>query len=242
MSIISSPSRAIVAEKDNISKTVLMPGDPLRAKYIAENYLEDSVCFNTVRGMLGYTGYYNGKRISVMGHGMGVPSIGIYSYELYKFFDVETIIRIGTIGALADDVKLRDVIIALAASTDSHFSDQYSFPGLLVPSADYQLISCAAKNAEKLGINVKIGQVFTSDVFYNTNEESNKIYSDFGILGVEMEAAGLYWTAQHLKKRALCILSVSNHIFSGESLEADEIRSSLDEMIRLALDTACDTL
>ena len=160
MAVKESPSASIAAEESQIAKAVLMPGDPLRAKYVADHYLEEVVCFNTVRNMLGYTGTYKGKRISVMGHGMGVPSMGIYSYELYQFFGVDTIIRIGSAGGIGDDVKVRDVVIALGASTNSHFADQYRFPGQLCATADFRLLRDAVETAEAMGVRADVGQVF----------------------------------------------------------------------------------
>ena len=202
MAYKETPSTSIAAEENQIAKAVLMPGDPLRAKYVAEHYLENPVCFNTVRNMLGYTGTYKGKKISVMGHGMGVPSMGIYSYELYSFFNVNTIIRIGSAGGIGEDVKVRDVVIAMGASTNSHFADQ----------------------------------------FYNDNTEAGEMYRKFGILALEMETAGLYWTAQRLGKQALSLLTISDHIFTGESLSAQERQESFREMMEIALDTAWESL
>ena len=242
MAVKESPSASIAAEESQIAKVVLMPGDPLRAKYVAEHYLENPVCFNTVRNMLGYTGTYKGKKISVMGHGMGVPSVGIYSYELYQFFGVDTIIRIGSAGGVGDNVKLRDVVIALGASTNSHFADQYRFPGQLCATADYGLLKDAVAAAEKLGVRADVGQVFTADQFYNDNPEAGEMYRKFGILALEMEAAGLYWTAQRLRKRALAILTISDHIFTGEALSAQERQDSFHEMMEIALETAWNAL
>ena len=230
------------AAMGDFAKTVLMPGDPLRAKYVAEHYLENPVCFNTVRNMLGYTGTYKGKKISVMGHGMGVPSVGIYSYELYEFFGVDTIIRIGSAGGIGDNVKVRDVVIALGASTNSHFADQYRFPGQLCATADYGLLKDAVAAAERLGVRADVGQVFTADQFYNDNPEAGEMYRKFGILALEMEAAGLYWTAQRLGKRALAILTISDHIFTGEALNAQERQDSFHEMMEIALETAWNSL
>ena len=242
MAVKESPSASIAAEESQIAKVVLMPGDPLRAKYVAEHYLENPVCFNTVRNMLGYTGTYKGKKISVMGHGMGVPSVGIYSYELYQFFGVDTIIRIGSAGGIGDNVKLRDVVIALGASTNSHFADQYRFPGQLCATADYGLLKDAVAAAEKLGVRADVGQVFTADQFYNDNPEAGEMYRKFGILALEMEAAGLYWSAQRLGKRALAILTISDHIFTGEALNAQERQDSFHEMMEIALETAWHSL
>lgn len=238
MAVKESPSASIVAEENDIAKVVLMPGDPLRAKYVADHYLENPVCFNTIRNMLGYTGTYKGKKISVMGHGMGVPSMGIYSYELYQFFGVESIIRIGSAGGIGDDVHVRDVVIAMGASTNSRFVDQYKFPGQLCATATYSLLKDAVEAAERLGVRADVGQVFTADQFYNDNVAAGEMYRKFGILGLEMETAGLYWTAQRLGKRALSILTVSDHIFTGESLPAKERQESFHEMMEVALETA----
>ena len=242
MSLKESPSASIAADESLIAKAVLMPGDPLRAKYVAEHYLENPVCFNTVRNMLGYTGTYKGKKLSVMGHGMGVPSVGIYSYELYQFFGVDTIIRIGTAGGIGDNVKLRDVVIAMGASTNSHFADQYRFPGQLCATADFGLLRTAVEEAERKGVRADVGQVFTADQFYNDNAEAGEMYRKFGILALEMEAAGLYWTAQRLGKKALAILTISDHIFTGEALNAQERQDSFHEMMEIALETAWKSL
>ena len=242
MAVKESPSACIAADESLIAKTVLMPGDPLRAKFVAEHYLENPVCFNSVRNMLGYTGTYKGKQISVMGHGMGVPSMGIYSYELYQFFGVENIIRIGSAGGIGEDVHVRDVVIAMGASTNSHFADQYRFPGQLCATADYGMLRDAVAAAEKLGVRADVGQVFTADQFYNDNDTAAATYRKFGILAVEMETAGLYWTAQRLGKKALSILTISDHIFTGEALSAEERQDSFHEMMEIALDTAWKTL
>ena len=238
MAVKESPSACIAAEEADVAKVMLMPGDPLRAKYVAEHYLENPVCFNTVRNMLGYTGTYKGKKISVMGHGMGVPSIGLYTYELYNFYGVESIIRIGSAGGIGDDVKVRDVVIAMGASTNSHFADQYRFPGQLCATADYAMLRDAVAAAEKLGVRADVGQVFTADQFYNANSTAAETYRKFGILAVEMETAGLYWTAQRLGKKALSILTISDHIFTGEALSAEERQDSFHEMMEIALETA----
>lgn len=238
MAVKESPSACISAEEANVAKVMLMPGDPLRAKYVAEHYLENPVCFNTVRNMLGYTGTYKGKKISVMGHGMGVPSIGLYTYELYNFYGVESIVRIGSAGGIGDDVKVRDVVIAMGASTNSHFADQYRFHGQLCATADYAMLRTAVDAAEKLGVRADVGQVFTADQFYNDNPEAAETYRKFGILAVEMETAGLYWTAQRLGKKALSILTISDHIFTGEALSAEERQDSFHEMMEIALETA----
>ncbi|MBR4545145.1 MAG: purine-nucleoside phosphorylase [Oscillibacter sp.] len=226
------------AKSGDIAKVVLMPGDPLRAKYIAETYLESPVCFNHVRNMLGFTGTYEGKRVSIMGHGMGVPSVGLYAYELYAFYGVESIIRIGSAGGVGENTHLRDVILALAASTNSNYASQYHFPGQLTPSASWPLLRKAAESAEKLGIPVQVGQVYTSDAFYGEGDDVKNACRAFDIAGVEMETAGLYWTAQSLHKQALGILTVSDHVFTGESLSAEERQLSFNDMMKIALETA----
>lgn len=242
MAYKETPSTSIAAEETQIAKAVLMPGDPLRARYVAEHYLEDPVCFNTVRNMLGYTGVYKGKKLSVMGHGMGVPSMGIYSYELYQFFGVDTILRIGSAGGIGEKVQVRDVVIALGASTNSHFADQYRFPGQLCATADYGLLRDAVEAAERLGVRADVGQVFTADQFYNDDPGAGEMYRKFGILALEMETAGLYWTAQRLGKRALSLLTISDHIFTGEALNAQERQDSFREMMEIALETAWKSL
>ena len=239
---MATPSACNEAKPGEIAKAVLMPGDPLRAKYVAEHYLEDPKCFNTVRGMLGYTGLYKGKRISVMGHGMGVPSIGLYTYELYNFYDVDSIIRIGSAGGVGENVRVRDVVIALGASTNSHFADQYGFPGLLAPTASWPLLRSAVDAAQKLGVRADVGQVFTADQFYNDNAAAGEMYRKFGILALEMETAGLYWTAQRAGKQALSILTISDHIFTGEALSPQERQDSFHEMMEVALETAWTAL
>lgn len=221
-----------------IAKTVLMPGDPLRAKFIAENFLEDVTCFNTVRNMFGYTGTYNGKRISVMGGGMGIPSIGIYSYELYHFYEVDNIIRIGSAGGFADDVHVRDVVIGMAASTNSNYAAQYRLPGTFAPVADYSLLRKAVEVAEAKNISVKVGNILSSDTFYDDNKDANDLWKGMNILAVEMEAAGLYMNAAKAGKKALCILTISDHLYTGESLSAEDRQVSFREMMEIALELA----
>ncbi|KAF5067955.1 Purine nucleoside phosphorylase DeoD-type [anaerobic digester metagenome] len=239
---MATPSACNEAKPGEIAKAVLMPGDPLRAKYVAEHYLENPVCFNTVRSMLGYTGTYRGKQISVMGHGMGVPSIGLYTYELYHMYDVNSIIRIGSAGGVGDSVRVRDVVIALGASTNSHFADQYGFPGQLAATASYPLLKDAVAAAERLGVRADVGQVFTADQFYNDNAAAGEMYRKFGILALEMETAGLYWTAQRAGKQALSILTISDHIFTDEALSPQERQDSFHEMMEIALETAWKSL
>ena len=235
---MAAPTPHNEARPGDIAQAVLMPGDPLRAQYVAEHYLEDPVCFNAVRGMLGYTGTYKGKRLSVMGSGMGVPSIGLYAYELYQFYGVESILRIGSAGGIGGDVHVRDVVIAMGASTNSGFAEQYGFPGQLCATASWPLLRNAVEAAERLGVRADVGQVFTADQFYNDNAEAGQLYRKFGILALEMETAGLYWTAQRLGKQALSILTVSDHIFTGESLPPEERQTSFHEMMEVALETA----
>ena len=224
--MISTPSACIVAEKEKVAKVVLMPGDPLRAKYIAEKYLENPELFNTVRNMYGYTGTYKGKRISVMGSGMGIPSMTLYAHELYNFFDVDSIIRVGSAGALRDDMKVRDVVIAMSASTNSKFDVQYDAVSV-----------CKEREA-----SVKVGNVFTTDVFYNADSNIPSLCRDLGMLCVEMETAGIYWEAVASHKKALSILSISDHMFRHEELTALERQESFDEMIEIALETAWRSL
>ena len=231
---MSTPHNA--AEKQEIAKTVLMPGDPLRAKYIADHYLEGAKCFNTVINMLGYTGTYHGKEISVMGGGMGMPSIGIYSYELFHFYDVESIIRIGSAGALQDELNARDIVIGMGACTNSDYASQYRLPGTFAPIADYSLLKKAVEAAEKKGIPVKVGNILSSDIFYNDDDSVNEKWRRMGVLAVEMEAAALYMNAARAGKKALCILTVSDHLFKEQELSAKERETSFTEMMEIALE------
>lgn len=226
------------AEVGDIAKTVLMPGDPLRAKYIAETYLTEVKCFNSVRNMLGFTGKYNGKVISVMGSGMGMPSIGIYSYELYQFYNVESIIRIGSAGALHDDIDLKDIVFAQGACTDSRFAYQYELPGSFAPIADFSLLEKAVSEARALGTRFKVGNVVSSDIFYNVYPEAAKKWAGMGVLCVEMEAAALYMNAAKLHKKALAILSISDHILKGTELSPEERQTGFSEMMEIALKLA----
>lgn len=198
----------ILANKEDFAKTVLMPGDPLRSKFIAENFLEDAKLVNNVRGIHGYTGLYRGKRVSVHASGMGIPSIGIYSWELFNFFDVENIIRVGSAGAFHDDLKLMDIVAAMGASTDSNFVHQFNLKGHFAPIADYKLLSTAVKAAESMGKEIKVGNMFSSDNFYDDGSDGAEQWKKMGILGVEMEAAGLYMNAARSGKRALCICTI----------------------------------
>jgi len=239
----SSISASIeVKDPKDIAKVVLMPGDPLRAKAVADNYLKDVICFNKVRNMLGYTGTYKGERVSVMGSGMGIPSMGIYATELFTQFDVDAIIRIGSAGGLLDDVKLKDVLIAMTASTNSNYGSAFGLPGTFAPAADYPMLSYAVDAAEKRKVKVKVGSVYSSDFFYYPQPDLNAKLKALGQMAVEMETAGLYWTAMSCGKRALSILSISDHIFRGEALSAKERQESFHEMMEVSLDTAVRTL
>jgi len=229
------PTAHNAATEGQIAKTVLMPGDPLRAKYIAENYLENVTCFNTVRNMLGFTGSYKGKPVSVMGHGMGIPSIGIYTYELFNFYDVDNIIRIGSAGALSDDLDLKDLVIAMGACTDSNYAKQYQLPGTYAPIASYPLMQKAIEEAQKRGIKIAVGNVLSSDMFYNANKSANDAWKSMGVLCIEMEAAALYMNAAKAGKNALCILSISDHIYKGTELSAQERQLGFKNMIEVAL-------
>ena len=224
------------AGKGEIAKTVLMPGDPLRAKYIADHYLEGARCFNTVRNMLGYTGTYHGKEVSVMGGGMGMPSVGIYSYELYHFYDVESIIRIGSAGALQDELNARDIVIGMGACTNSDYASQYRLPGTYAPIADYGLLKKAVDVAEEKGIPVKVGNILSSDIFYNDDDSVNEKWRRMGVLAVEMEAAALYMNAARAGKKALCILTISDHLFKEQALDARERETRFTQMMEIALE------
>lgn len=226
------------AKANDFAKTVLMPGDPLRAKYIAEIYLENPRQVTAVRNMFGYTGTYKGKEISVMGGGMGMPSIGIYSYELFNFYGVDQIIRIGSAGALQDHIKVMDVVIGMGACTDSNYAYQYGLPGTFAPIADYELMNKAIETAKRQGTNVVVGNVLSSDVFYNADPTVNDRWRSMGVLAVEMEAAALYMNAAKAKKKALCMLTISDHIYTGEALCAEDRQLGFGKMMEIALELA----
>lgn len=223
------------AKKGDIAKTVLMPGDPLRAKFIAETYLENPVCFNTVRNMLGYTGTFEGKEISVMGSGMGMPSMGIYSYELYNFYDVDAVIRIGSAGGIADGVKLRDVVIAMGACTDSNYAAQYRLPGSFAPIADFSLLEKAVSLARVQNVPFHVGNLISSDLFYGDYEDAHKDWAKMGVLAVEMEAAALYMNAARCGKKALAIATVSDLPLTGEATTPEERQYTFTQMMEIAL-------
>ena len=228
----------IKATSADFAKTVLMPGDPLRSKFVAETFLENPRLVNNVRGIQGYTGTYKGVPVSVMASGMGMPSIGIYSYELYNFFGVENIIRIGSAGGLADNVQLRDIIIGQGACTNSAYQDQYKLNGNYAPIASYELLSRAVKEAEALGVRYKVGNLLSSDIFYHADPKFNEGWYKLGVLGVEMEAAALYMNAAAAGKKALAICTVSDHILRGEALDADERQNTFTDMMKIALGVA----
>lgn len=226
------------AEPGQIGKTVLMPGDPLRAKYIAEHYLEDVICYNRVRGMNGYTGYYNGTKVSVQGSGMGIPSMGIYSYELFNYYDVENIIRIGTAGAISRNVEVGDVIFSQGCCTNSNFAAQYHLPGTFAAIADFGLLEHAVGEARKSGMSFHVGNVYSSDVFYEDVNGEKGIWEKMGVLVQEMETYSLYCTAARAGRRALSILTAGSSLHSKTALTNEEREKNLDRMIRCALDTA----
>ena len=227
----------INAKKGDIADTILLPGDPLRAKYIAETFLEDVVLYNEVRNMFGYTGTYKGKRISVQGTGMGVPSISIYITELMNEYDVQKLIRVGTCGSIHHDVKVRDVIIAQSASTDSKMNE-IIFNGInFAPTADFDLLLKAYNAGKEKGLNIKVGNVFTEDVFYNEHAEHEK-WAQYGILALEMESSALYTLAAKFGRQALSILTVSDHLLTGEVTSSEERQLTFNDMIEVALDAA----
>lgn len=227
----------IEANVGDFAKTVLMPGDPLRAKFIAENFLDDAKCVTRVRNMLGFTGTYKGKPVSVVGSGMGIPSISIYATELYKDYGVENIIRIGSCGAVRDDVKIRDIIIGMGASTDSNVNrmrfNQCDFAAL----ADFGLLKKVVDTAENLSMPVRVGNIFTADLFYTPQPEMFATMEKYGVLAVEMEAAGLYGVAAEYGKNALTVLTVSDHIKTGEQTTADERETTFKDMMKLTLES-----
>lgn len=242
------PTPHINAVPEDFAKTVLMPGDPLRAKFIAENYLEDAKLVNNVRGVNGYTGTYDGVRVSVMGSGMGMPSIGIYSYELFNFFGVESIIRVGSAGGISEKVDINSIVAAIGACTESNFASNFGLPGTFAPTADFELLSACVETGKELGIDVKVGNLLSADVFYGdeayetgsglTNIERR---AKMGVLAEEMEAAALYMNAARAGKKALCVCTVSDNLLTNEHLTSEERQTSFDEMIKLVLKTVAKT-
>ena len=232
-----TPTPHINAKPGDFAETVLMPGDPLRAKFIAETFLEDAVLVNNVRGVQGYTGSYHGKRVSVMASGMGMPSIGIYSYELFNFFGVENIIRIGSAGAISPVLKLRDIVIGMSASYNSIYADQFGLPGTYAPTASYSLLKKATDAADALGIPVTVGNILSNDLFYDDAQRTLE-WQKMGVLAVEMESAALYMNAARAGKNALCICTISDSLVTHEECSAEERQNSFTQMMRLALEIA----
>ena len=227
-----------VQHPEGFGKTVLMPGDPLRAKFIAENFLEDAVLVNNVRGIHGYTGYYKGVKVSVMASGMGMPSIGIYSYELFKTFDVQNIIRVGSAGAISEEVKLKDIVVGIGASTNSNFQSQYGLNGTIAPVCSFDLLKAVDTVSKDSKINIKVGSLYSSDTFYDDSNDTIS-WGKMGCLAVEMEAAALYMTAQRLKKRALAVCTISDLVYPPHtSLPAEDREKTFTDMMILALETA----
>jgi len=235
---MSIPTAHNTAKKAEIAKTVLMPGDPLRAKFIAESYLEAPKLVNNVRGIQGYTGAWKGVPVTVMASGMGIPSMGIYSYELFNFYDVDNIIRIGSAGAISDELKLRDIVFGLGACTNSNFAAQFELPGFFAPTASYKLIETASAEAKALGITPVVGNILSSDSFYDDRKDAVLKWKRMGVLAVEMEAAGLYLNAARAGKSALAICTISDHVITGEALDAQARQTSFSQMMELALGMA----
>ncbi len=234
----------INAKAGDFAKTVLMPGDPLRAKFIAENFLDNAVLVNNVRGIQGYTGTYKGVPVSVMASGMGMPSMGIYSYELFSFFGVENILRVGSAGALQESIKIRDIVLGMGACTNSSYGDQYALPGTFAPIASYKVLQTCVNVANELGYSYHVGNLLSSDTFYSDLStlpkefDPNALWAKMGVMAIEMEAAALYMNAARLNKNALAICTVSDHIITKEATTSEERQSTFTEMMKLALETA----
>jgi len=233
MSKENTPTPHIGAKYGEIADTVIMAGDPLRAKMMAERYLEDPVLYNQVRGMLGYTGTYNGKKISVQGHGMGIPSIAIYTYELFNFYDVKTIIRVGSAGSMNKDLHIGDLVFAMGACTNSSYADQFELRGTYAPIADFDLLRAGVEEAEKRGFRYKVGNVYSSDTFYDANPTSKK-WMEMGVLAVEMEAPALYMNAARAGAKALCLCTISDSLITGEETTAEERQNNFINMMDVA--------
>ena len=232
------PTPHISAQLGDFAETVLMPGDPLRSKFIAENFLEDAVLVNNVRGVQGYTGTYKGKRVSVMASGMGMPAIGIYAHELFNFYDVKNIIRVRTAGGLMPEIKVRDVVIGQAAVTNSNWAAQYGCGDVKVPAvASFDLLKKAEAAAKEIGVNPNIGLIFSSDVFYDTTTDYDKL-RDMGVMATEMESAALYMEAMRAGKNALCICTISDHLVTGEVTTPEERQNTFTTMMKIALEAA----
>lgn len=231
------PTPHITAKAGDFAQTVLMPGDPLRSKFIAETYLKDAALVNNVRGVQGYTGFYKGKRVSVMASGMGMPSIGIYSYELFNFYGVENILRIGSAGVISQQLKVQDIVAGMSAYTNSNFGAQFGFQGNLAPSCSFSLLQKAVEAGRKIGVDVKVGPIYSSDTFYDESEPLGKLQK-LGVLAVEMEAAALYLNAARAGKNALCLCTISDNPFTGEGMTAEQRQTALTRMMEIALDVA----
>ena len=232
------PTPHINAKEGDFAKTVLMPGDPLRSKFIAETYLEDRRLVNDVRGVQGYTGTYKGVPVSVMASGMGMPSIGIYSYELFNFYGVENILRVGSAGAISEKLKVRDIVLGQGACTNSSFGDQFGFRGHFAPIADFGLLRCAAQIAEERGLRYAVGNLLSSDTFYDDDPTASSKWMKLGVMAIEMEAAALYYNAARSGKKALAVCTISDHILTGEETTAEERQVSFTQMMELALEVA----
>lgn len=229
------PTPHIEAKEGEIAKTVIMAGDPLRAKFMAEKYLDNPTIYNQVRGMFGYTGTYKGKRVSIQGHGMGIPSIGIYTYELFNFYDVDTIIRVGSAGAIDDDLNIGDIVMGMGACTNSNYARQYNLCGTFAPIADFGLLSKAVSEAERQGFRYKVGNLYSSDTFYDDDENSLKQWQKMGVLAVEMEAPALYMNAARADKKALCICTISDCPFKNIATTSEQRQTGFTNMMEVAL-------
>ncbi|CEK29877.1 purine nucleoside phosphorylase [[Clostridium] sordellii] len=239
MSKTNVPTAHNNAKLGDIAETILLPGDPLRAKFIAETFLDNPVMYNTVRGMYGYTGYYKGKKISVQGSGMGIPSIGIYSYELINFYGVKNLIRVGSAGAINENLKVHDIVIGMGACTDSNYANQFNLPGIFAPIASYDLLKKSVDIANSKNINVTVGNIVSNDVFYSDSGLDNLAkWNKMGVLAVEMEAAALYMNAARAGVNALCILTISDCPFTGEECSAHERQVAFTKMMEIALELA----
>ena len=236
---MSIPTPHITAKKEEIAKTVLIPGDPLRAKFIADTFLTDPVLVNNVRGVQGHTGTWKGVPVTVMASGMGMPAIGIYSWELFNFYDVDNIIRIGSAGGIADDVKVMDIVAGQAACTNSNYINHFGVDGMFAPIADFELLMTAIEAGKEHGVDLKVGNILSSDLFYYPDGQSTADqWKKMGVLACEMEAASLYCNAAYAHKKALCICTISDHLYRPEALSAEERQTSFTQMMEIALDTA----
>ena len=243
MSVKSNvPTPHIEARAGEIAETILLPGDPLRAKYIAENFLSDVKQFNSVRNMFGYTGTYEGRPVSVMGTGMGCPSMGIYSYELIHFYGVKNLIRVGTAGSIHPDVHIRDLVFGIGACTTSNFPALMELPGVFAPVCSFELLRKGVEKAEQMDLRYKVGNILSSDMFYGPAEgpEASKKWASMGVLAIEMEAAALYTNAAYGNARALTVLTISDHLLTGEACSAEERQTTFNDMIKIALETAIE--